>query len=357
MTARHEGLDGLRGVAAIIVAIYHIALLAHLTGPSSAILAVDFFFVLSGFVLARAYGPRLSAREISTPQFVRLRFIRLWPMFAAGLGLATAYLAVRAIPGGARSVAMVVASAGLEAFMLPVPPPISTEYVFPLNFPGWSLAYELAANAAFVLLAPRLSTRKLLAIVGAAAIWLVALSLKMHSMDGGSIWPTAGLGLARVTFGFFAGVLIARAPRLRLRRSDALALCCWMVLILALLCAPRGAEQTACAILLFPALVWVASSLEPLRLAPLMAKLGDISYPLYALHVPLALATLFALKIAFHGAPPAWISIAAPLTMALAMALLAPHFWDEPLRRRLSAIFVAPSLSGKPRRAIAPKSA
>jgi len=76
---RYEALDGLRGVAAVAVMLYHIGgwtgrpwLAAH------GYLAVDFFFCLSGFVLAHAYG----RREIGWLGYMRARLIRLWPLIA-----------------------------------------------------------------------------------------------------------------------------------------------------------------------------------------------------------------------------------------------------------------------------------
>jgi peptidoglycan/LPS O-acetylase OafA/YrhL len=80
-------LDGWRGVAAICVALYHFHAYSHvLTSPfmHSAYLFVDFFFVLSGFVIAYAYGDRLT-RWSDVGDFVIRRFGRLWPLHAAVL--------------------------------------------------------------------------------------------------------------------------------------------------------------------------------------------------------------------------------------------------------------------------------
>ncbi len=79
-----HALDGLRGIAAIIIAIYHVPFLWPQDIPAGlfyeSYLSVDFFFVLSGFVLAYSYGRRLEA-ELSADQFIIMRLIRLYPLY------------------------------------------------------------------------------------------------------------------------------------------------------------------------------------------------------------------------------------------------------------------------------------
>lgn len=97
---RFIALDSLRGIAALGVAVHHIM---ATSGPASWALFVngglfvDFFFVLSGFVIAGVYGERL-ARGFSLAAYALLRLGRVWPLHAfmvfAGLGLELASLVV-----------------------------------------------------------------------------------------------------------------------------------------------------------------------------------------------------------------------------------------------------------------------
>ena len=82
---RFVALDSWRGIAALMVAAYHFEATWHGHGASllaNSYLFVDFFFVLSGFVIAHAYGAKInSARDLAA--FAVRRFGRLWPLAAS----------------------------------------------------------------------------------------------------------------------------------------------------------------------------------------------------------------------------------------------------------------------------------
>ena len=83
---RYEILDGLRGVAALLIVAYHL-FETYSTGPAGQIinhgyLAVDFFFVLSGFVIGYAYDDRWDRMTVWS--FFKRRVIRLHPMVVYG---------------------------------------------------------------------------------------------------------------------------------------------------------------------------------------------------------------------------------------------------------------------------------
>src|SRR3954453_14099780 len=82
-----HSLDAARGVAAIAVVVYHSHLLFGAQWFQSGFLAVDFFFGLSGFVIAHAYGSRLTTGRMTTREFMRARFIRLYPLYLLALAL------------------------------------------------------------------------------------------------------------------------------------------------------------------------------------------------------------------------------------------------------------------------------
>ena len=188
-------LDALRGVAALIVLYYHCFEcfgyeIAEGTGLFTqhcdhGYLAVDFFFLLSGFVIAYAYDDR---RTMTFGTFARRRLIRLHPMVVAGavIGL-VCYLA----DGGTNWSGQVVQPGyvalafAMTLVMLPVAPGWGTDVrgnneMFPLNGPQWSLFFEYIGNILYALLLRRLPTKALAVVVAATGIALGA-----HVLQGG----------------------------------------------------------------------------------------------------------------------------------------------------------------------------
>ena len=144
-TTRLHGLDALRGMAALIVICYHIgqAVGWRWFFPRG-YLAVDFFFLLSGFVMARTYGDRLKL-GLSTPDFMAMRLKKLWPIAAIGsaIGLLTFHGPWQAAVAG-------------FLFL----PWLGSATAFTLNTPIWSLHFELVANALHKLIERHLLDRK-----------------------------------------------------------------------------------------------------------------------------------------------------------------------------------------------------
>ncbi len=157
-------LDALRGVAAIAVMSYHSTpILRHqpfLRGE----LAVDFFFMLSGFVLTFAYGNRLDAGW-GTGAFLKTRLARLYPLYALGLVLGGSFLLAVA-PRAQRGTTALAFAAGLVVCPSPWTFPGGMPWIFPLNFPTWSLFYEAVANVVHALFLRRRSA----ALVGSLVV-------------------------------------------------------------------------------------------------------------------------------------------------------------------------------------------
>lgn len=275
-------LDGLRGIAAIAVVLGHV--LRHLPTPLfyESYLAVDFFFVLSGFVLAGAYEPKFTG-GLSFLAYMRRRIIRLYPAILAGLAIG---LAVAIAHGASEGVWV---AAALQAMMLPR----LAGPVFPLNDVQWSLFFELFANAIHVLIHKWLNAIVLAALIALSLIALWALSLWHSDMSGGFSFATFDLGIARVMFSFFAGVAIHRLTTrpathgLSLSFPIAAAI---MVAVLATpadLLMPRVIFDLLITTLLWPALLYlVVLAPQPVMLRAFADWSGRLSYPLYAVHFP-----------------------------------------------------------------------
>lgn len=324
-------LDGLRGVAALAVAASHFETISGLKiGVHGAGRAVDFFFVLSGFVIARAYEKRLAA-GLSFGAYARLRLERLYPSILAGLlvGLVAALWAGQAELGMA-----------LAFLLLPVLSGAAEGEAFPLNGPQWSLTWELAVNALHAAVLRRFNLIGLLALCVAAAFWLWQAAASPAGLDLGWSRGNFWLGAPRILFGFGAGLVLARL-HLRLGRFPHLPWVLTALLLTLLLFEPwapwtdkRLADWLAVAVA-SPVLVLVSVDAAPPRpLTNVAVWLGAISYPLYALHAPmLRLAEKGLEDLEGPAATGAWIG------MGLAVLILTTLFerWgDRPIRAWLA---------------------
>lgn len=290
MDKRFHTLDGMRGIAAMVVVCYH---LVQRQGSISfpGYLAVDFFFLLSGFVIAFNYQDKL-ARGLPPGRFMALRLVRLFPLYAAGfaLGIGKQLVAAGLHDVRAMDAGTLTCNVAFGATMLPSP--CDTD-LFPLNMPTWSLFFELAINAAFALLLWRFKVPMLAILMALAAAFLASSITPPLYMDVGWLWGNTPLGIARTAVSFIGGMLVYRLSPLQHRRASWLAPAP-ILLLTALLLVPLPADGTRIAseamivFAAFPALLLAGIYLEA---RPAFSKpfgvLGDMSYPLYVLHAPL----------------------------------------------------------------------
>ncbi len=306
----YEILDGLRGVAAVMVVIFHI--LETFSGGdhlkqiiNHGYLAVDFFYVLSGFVIGYAYDDRWG--KMSLGEFFKRRLIRLHPMIIFGMmvGAAAFYFqACELWPGISEVPVWKMLLVMLIGFTL-IPLPLSMDIrgwqeMYPLNGPAWSLFYEYIANILYALFIRKLSNQMLSLLVFIAAGVLIHFAVTNAHGDligGWSLEPTQlRTGISRLLYPFFAGLLLSRIAKLTYVKHAFF----WCSLLLVVVFSiPRigGAEHlwmnglydSLCVIIAFPFIVYVGASGELKgRLSSKLCKfLGNISYPLYIVHYPL----------------------------------------------------------------------
>jgi peptidoglycan/LPS O-acetylase OafA/YrhL len=280
----YHTLDGLRGLAAAAVVLTHMpATFPTAWFPVGGYLAVDLFFALSGFVLAEAYSARLDA-GLPFGAFMWRRILRLWPLYALGLVLGAAPVVAKVAVHHAPPSALAPALAAIVYCPWNGP----EGELYPLNFPAWSLFYELVGNVVMAAAWRRLTNQILVLLVCGSAIALVILALKVHSLDAGFYWSGAPVALARLGFSFFLGILLWRArPRL-------LALSAWIpMILLALVLAagttllPRNLIDLFFIFLVIPPIVWIGASTQPTGASLFLFEgIGAASYALYAVHVP-----------------------------------------------------------------------
>jgi peptidoglycan/LPS O-acetylase OafA/YrhL len=276
-------LDGLRGVAAFAVVLMHAGALAP-----RAYLAVDLFFLLSGYVLEHAYGARLAAGW-SPLGFLSKRVARLYPLY--GLALAMAIVAVGSALLLHRAAGWTWDQFGLAAAsgIVMLPAWLQGDHrLYPLNFPAWTLLAELAVNLVWACAYRWLNRWTLLAWVAAAGAALCVLGLGHGGLNGGADWDSALLGLVRAFFAFPLGVLLRR------RTARALPPAAGLLALLAAAAAlywpgaPSPVYDLGVAILLWPAVIAVGAAGEvqgPLRSACI--ALGAVSFAAYVTAAPL----------------------------------------------------------------------
>ncbi|WP_421853408.1 acyltransferase family protein [Novosphingobium sp.] len=346
---RYRLLDELRGIAALAVLVFHIGTRGG--GPSilpNGFLAVDFFFMLSGFVIAEAYEARL-AEGMSFANFAARRLIRMAPVAMLGALIGGAYLIARAFAAPGRSDPMLEVIGGNLLNLLVLPKlwygRATAWEMYPANGPLWSLFFEVAVNFIWAAFLAGRSTRVLCGLVAASAGLLVVLGLRFCTLDIG--WQTVSLagGFARVGFGFGTGLLLHRARGLlpQMGRGPAgfavAALVYFLVLPLAVL-----AWQLLIVLVCLPAVMLIAIASGREAVLPGGALLGRLSYPLYGTHVPLLALTAGLMKYGGKHAGSHWAALLlVPVLLGAAWAVLV--WFDEPLRAWLARHVLAPGNS------------
>jgi peptidoglycan/LPS O-acetylase OafA/YrhL len=334
-------LDGLRGVAAVLVVVFHLMEMVIWNYSKLWIghgfLAVDFFFCLSGFVMGYAYDDRIAGMGLL--RFLRARLVRLHPLVVTGavLGLIAFYANPFGVaPGyGPGKVALIFAA---TLFMIPYGVMKERSYnLFGLNAPSWSLFWEYVANLVFGVALYRIRRGFLLLLTLAAAGLLCWVGHRAGDFSGG--WSARNFwdGGARLAFSFMAGLLVYRMGwRLRTRLGFGL-LSLLLVLALVMPYAQGAWVREAVVILIyFPLLVVLGAgaSVSP-RVERLCKFSGELSYPLYMTHYSVVwiwgdFAQKHKLTLGELGPP-----VVCGVVAMVAFAWLVMVFYDKPVRAYL----------------------
>lgn len=357
-------LDGLRGVASLMVVVFHLFEAYSGGSPHRQIinhgyLAVDFFFLLSGFVIAYAYDDRWAG--MGQWDFYKRRLVRLQPMIIMGGLIGAALVGFQhfsIFPKlEAVTVWQIVGVTLLGFLMIPMTP--STEIrgwgeIYPLNGPAWSLFYEYLANILYAVGVRKLSNRWLGVIVALSALALVHLLVFGPRGDviGGWALDANGIriGLTRVLFPFFAGVLLMRLGK-RIKVPNAFGVC--SLLLIVALALPRfggperlwvnGLYEAVCVIVLFPLIVAIGAGEKSVDGVSVRTArfFGDLSYPLYITHYPLIyIYTGWVVDKKVPAAQGALVG-AGVFVAAVAIAYACLKLYDEPARRWLAGKLLA----------------
>ena len=370
-------LDGLRGVAALLVVWYHVFEGFQFAGNKPVIdfinhgyLAVDFFFILSGFVVGYAYDSRWG-KTLTTGVFFRRRLIRLQPMVCMGALIGAVSFLLTGMErwdGSHATLGLTFLAFVCGCLMLPALPGMPREVrgngeMFPLNGPCWSLFFEYIGNIVYALLIRRLSTRLLSLLTFALCCTLTWFAVTDQSGYGsiGVGWTVDSMnmlgGSLRMLCPFTAGALLSRIfkPFNNVRGAF------WIstAVLLALFHVPyigrsyslggifgtlslNGVFESVCIVAIFPLIVWLAASGKTTDAAStrICRFLGNISYPLYIVHYPLMYVFYrWLIKTEQYTLQETWYVALAVVVSSIVLAWFCLKIYDEPVRKRLAKVW------------------
>ena len=362
--SHYKILDGLRGVAAIMVVAFHILEIFSEGDHSKQIinhgyLAVDFFFVLSGFVVGHAYDDRW--KKMTIGGFLKRRLIRLHPMIIAGMIIGAICFYFSASPILFPNINQIPVWKLLLVMMIGftlIPVPTSLEIrgwgeMHPLNGPAWTLFFEYIGNLLYAFVLRKLSTKILSILVFIAGCALIHLAITSPSGDVIGGWSISlaqlRIGFTRFMYPFLAGLLLSRIFKPGLIENSFIYCSVFIIIILAF---PRiggnnnlwinGLYDSLSIIILFPLIVYMGASgqVKGKNGQALCRLLGNISYPIYIVHYPLIYifsAWIVDNKIALNNAWPMGIVL---LLGAITLAYASFRLYDLPVRKWLSQKFM-----------------
>lgn len=365
----YELLDGLRGVAALLVLIYHIfeglSFAEATDGAGSGLIttlahghiAVDFFFILSGFVISYAYDDRWD--KMTLGNFFKRRLIRLHPMLIMGaiIGAITFFASgCERWNGTVTPASWVMVALLLSMLMIPAIPGVPYEVrgngeMFPLNGPGWSLFFEYIGNICYALFIRRMSTKVLAvftAVLGILHGWFFIGDVSGYDMIGVG-WTIDEVnfwgGLIRMLFPFSMGMLLARTFRPHKIKGSFWICTIALIVLFAIPYIPsdgcislNSLYEYACIVIFFPALVWLGACGTASGVTRRVNNfLGELSYPLYIVHYPIMyIFYAWLIRKDIYTLGECWPTALLVVISSITLAYLCLKFYDEPVRRWLT---------------------
>ena len=368
--ADYDLLDGLRGVAALMVRWYHVfegfafASNSAIETLNHGYLAVDFFFILSGFVIGYAYDDRWG-KSLTMKDFFKRRLIRLHPMVIMGAVLGAITFCIQGSvqwDGTHVAISMIMLSLLCTIFFIPAMPGVGYEVrgngeMFPLNGPCWSLFFEYIGNILYALFIRRLSNKALTVFVVLLGVALAAFAVFNVSTYGniGVGWTLDGVnflgGSLRMLFPFSLGMLMSRNFK-PMKVKGAFWICA--IALIALFSVPylegleplcmNGVYEAFCVIVAFPIILWIGASgtTTDKQSTKICKFLGDISYPVYVIHYPLMyLFYAWLIENQLYTLGETWHVALCVFILSIILAYLCLKLYDEPIRKYLAKRFLS----------------
>lgn len=336
-------LDGLRGIAALCVVIFHFMEWIypdHGINPiGHGFLAVDFFFCLSGFVIAYAYDKRLP--QMGWKEFTKSRLIRLHPLVVIGTILGLIGLLFDPFTNHFEHYSVLKITAVVFCSLLVIPFPAMEERyfnLFGLNAPAWSLFWEYVANIVYAVVLVRAGKKLMFTLTAIAAAGILYTSYSSGNLMGGWSGETFTDGGVRVAYSFLAGMLLYRNNWLIKNKLGFVPLAIVLVLVFML---PAWSfdwlTEAAVVLIVFPLIVSLGAGSELSEPMQKFCKFsGELSYPLYMTHYAgIWIFGNYWLAVGGNSPHLPWIVAGGVITM-LAFAWLVMNYVDKPIRSYLN---------------------
>ena len=335
-------LDGLRGLAALSVVIFH----AKITLMPHAYIAVDFFFMLSGFVIGYAYDDRL--QTMGKFNFIKIRLIRLHPMAILGtvIGILCFFLdPFIHYPDFLPPITLITILI-TSLLMLPSQSPYGSHIaLFPFNPPTWSLFSEYLINLVYILFASKITKKALFILILISGIVTFITTINRGTILYGVTFDTFFLIPIRTTFPFFMGLFIYRANYI-IRLKVAFPILC--LILIAIFIVPsfqypliNGTVDSLIVLFLFPLIISIsAGSFVSGYVEQLCNFLGKISYPLYIIHFPILLVYQHWTSLGGYSKLIHDIVFGMVYFFLVLLSWLLLKLYDEPLRKKLTKIAI-----------------
>ncbi|MGN6214542.1 acyltransferase family protein [Parafilimonas sp.] len=341
-------LDGLRGIAALAVVIFHFMEWVFPDYNQNFIghgfLAVDFFFCLSGFVMGYAYDNRM--QQMGLKNFFTLRLIRLHPLVVLGSVLGLAGFLLDPFSNAytnynAGSILLLFIS---SIMLIPMPAMEERAFnLFGLNAPSWSLFWEYIANIMYAFILCRIKRSVLVIITILAAMLLCYVSYRSGNLLGGWSGETFWDGGARLAYSFAAGLLIYRSNWII--KNDLGFMSLTVLLSLAFIMPGTSFNwltELLVVLFYFPLIVSLGagSTLSP-KTKNIYMFSGNISYPLYMTHY----AAIWIFGNYYTSSKPTMdqlpFIIVPGVILLVVFAWLVMKFYDIPVRKYFKKKFAS----------------
>ncbi|WP_419758859.1 acyltransferase family protein [Acidisoma sp.] len=332
--SQFEGLDGLRGIAALGVVFAHAnGLFKSYTDDTSSYLVVDFFYILSGFVIAYAYSSRLD-QGLSWSGFMRLRLNRLYPMLFVGVLVAGLVFLGRQVLLQTGMITEAVVLTVLSLSLLPVGLLYGLAS-YPIDNPIWSLFFEFVANGVYASPIRRIGRMSAFVLLGLAIVALTVVAMQFGTLSClGYVGPDSFLaGFVRVSVPFSLGVAIWRLKLFeRFPSIPFPMLALGLAIVFFFHGSTRWVYDMAAVLIVFPVIVCFGSRAHvgafSLRLCHISRR-G--SYPLYILHMSVLRTVDMAYKMSHIRIGP-FVPMCLAILLSLAVSWGFLRLYDEPFR-------------------------
>ena len=315
---------------------------------SHSYLAVDLFFLLSGFVVSSAYEKKIATKQMTIISFCKTRVIRLYPLYLFALLFSAVILAPKSafMSGNTNLIIDYFTSFLFNLFFLPYKT-INNNSFFAINGVSWSLFFELIVNLIYCISHKYLSLILLLVTMFVTGFILFLTAKTMDGIDYGYTWESKSLiiGFARSIFGFTYGIVLFRIF-VNIKKYVSIYTALFILLLITITKSLsinnyqwNGMIDMLCIFIIFPFCIIMGAKIPPPKnTIQIFNFLGFISYPVYLFHNSIGILLAKILRLIDQqvnlNSPSYEFMLMASL---IAISFLLDKYYDRPIRYFLTS--------------------